>query len=81
MLRGKERDEAVRQIVQRAITEMAMTNDAYEDRKTFENRQHYGAMTAFASALQELGANIEFEAAFEGDLVRINSYTMHEIEF
>ena len=32
MVRGKERDEAERQIVQRSVTAMAQTNDAYDDR-------------------------------------------------
>lgn len=81
MLRGKERDEAVRQIVQRSINAMAMTNDAFEDRHFLENRQFYGNLTAYADALQSLGANIDFEAEFSGDLVRITGYTMHEIEF
>lgn len=81
MLRGKERDEAVRQIVQRSITAMAQTNDAFEDRKFLENRQFYGNLTAFACSLTLLGANIEFETEFKGDLVRITGYTMHEIEF
>lgn len=76
-----ERDEAVRVIVQRSANEMAMTNDAFDERRFMENRQHYGALTAFAAALQELGANIEFHAVFEGDLVRIDDYTMHGIEF
>lgn len=81
MLRPGERDEAVRVIVQRSVNEMAMTNDAYQARNFMENRQHYGAMTAFAAALQELGANIDFETIFEGDLVHVNSYTMNNIEF
>lgn len=76
-----ERDEAVRVIVQRSVTEVAMTNDAYENRHFMENRQHYGSLCAFAQALQELGANISFEAVFEGDLVRVEGYTMHNIAF
>lgn len=77
----RERDEAVRQIVQRSVNEMAMTNEAYDERCFLENRQHYGSLAAFAQALQELGANIEFHAVFEGDLVRVDGYTMHNIEF
>lgn len=81
MKTGTERDEAVRVIVQRSITEMEQTNDAFKDRRFMENRQHYGSLTAFAAALQELGANISFEAVFVGDLVRIDGYTMQNIAF
>ena len=77
----RERDEAVRQLVQRSVTAMAQTNDAYDDRHFLENRQFYGNLCAFAQALTVLGANIDFETEFDGDLVRITGYTMKDIEF
>ncbi len=81
MVRGKERDEAVRRIVQLAANEMGMTNEAYDGRRFLENRQHYGALSAFAATLQELGANIDFQPVFEGDLVRVEELGMENIKF
>lgn len=81
MVKGAERDEAIRVIVQRSITAMAQTNEAYETRQFLENRQFYGTLCGFAAALQELGAAIEFEAVFDGDLVRVKGYTMSNIAF
>lgn len=81
MVKGKERDEAVRRIVQLAANEMGMTNEAYDDRRFLENRQHYGALSAFVATLQELGANIDFKPVFEGDLVRVEELGMENIKF
>ena len=77
----KERDEAVRAIVQAAITAWHQMNEAAIEHRYLENRQFYGNLLGFSRALSELGVNMDFKAEFHGDLVYVQEYTLQGVEF
>jgi hypothetical protein len=77
----KERDEAVRAIVQAAVTAWQQLNEANQQKLYLENRQFYGNLLGLSRALSELGVCMDFKAEFQGDLVFVQEYTLTGVEF
>lgn len=77
---GKERDEAVRQIVSKLGDSMRNANNTADQNYVLNNQFNFGETMAYTESLRALGAEVEVKTTPHGDVVRIDSITVNGLE-